>query len=84
MTNLNYMGFTFDEIMEMDELARDVFSKHKLAVKVSMKDKVVEIKNLEGYKNRLIGLNKLFIENYFEILYGTEMKIKIVNNHSLW
>lgn len=84
MTNLNYMGFTFDEIMEMDELARDVFSKHKLAVKVSMKDKVVEIKNLEGYKNRLIGLNKLFVENYFEILYGTEMKIKIVNNHSLW
>lgn len=84
MTNLNYMGFTFDEIMEMDELARDVFSKHKLAVKVSMKDKVVEIKNLEGYKNRLIGLNKLFIENYFEILYGTEMKIKFVNNHSLW
>ncbi len=84
MTNLNYMGFTFDEIMEMDELARDVFSKHKLAVKVSMKDKVVEIKNLEGYKNRLIGLNKLFVENYFEILYGTEMKIKFVNNHSLW
>ena len=67
MTNLNYMGFTFDEIMEMDELARDVFSKHKLAVKVSMKDKVVEIKNLEGYKNRLIGLNKLFVENDKEI-----------------
>ena len=84
MTNLNYMGFTFDEIMEMDELTRDIFSKHKLAVKVSMKDKVVEIKNLEGYKNRLIGLNKLFVENYFEILYGTEMKIKFVNNHSLW
>ena len=79
MTNINYRGFTFEEIMEMDELATDIFKQHKLAINVSLKDKCVNIKNLEGYKNKLIGLNRLFIETYFEILYGRETKINVIN-----
>ena len=79
MTNNNYMGFTFDEIMEMDELATNVFKKHKLAINVSLKDRCVNIKNLERYENKLTELDREFIKAYFEILYGSETKINVIN-----
>ena len=79
MANINYMGFTFKDLMEMDSLVSDIFKKYKMAISISLKNNSVLIKNLNRQKQKLNDLDEAFVRVYFELLYGVDTTIRVLN-----